>query len=126
MTTECRERKEASKLLFNKTQVRSFGSGFLYPICHESLGKRSQGNPIRRVRDDSWLLGLIRAYWDDLAALPYALMADMRDAIWALTRLFVQCYTLLFCLFLGSCFITIKSNKYIFSQGSLNSPVSGR
>ena len=33
-------------------------------------GKESQGNPIRPIRDCWGLLGLIRAYWEDLATLP--------------------------------------------------------
>ena len=46
-------------------------------ICQRSLGKGSQGNPLRPIRDHEGLLGLIWAYWEDLAPLPEALMAYM-------------------------------------------------
>ena len=38
-------------------------------ISHESLGKGSPGNPIRPMGDYWGLLGLMRAYWEDLAPL---------------------------------------------------------
>ena len=36
---------------------------------HKSLGKGSQGNSIRPIRDHQGLLGLLRPYWEDLAPL---------------------------------------------------------
>ena len=43
----------------------------------ESLGKGSQANPRRPIRDYSGLLGLIRPYWEDLAPLVWALITCM-------------------------------------------------
>ena len=39
--------------------------------------KGSQGKPIRPTRDCEGLLGLIRAFWEDLAPPAWALMACM-------------------------------------------------
>ena len=36
-----------------------------------SLGKGSQSRPTRLTSDYQGLLGLIRAYWEDLAPLPW-------------------------------------------------------
>ena len=52
------------------------------------LSKGSQGKPIRPIREYQWLLGLTRAYWEDLAPLVSALMAGMKcPELWLPTLL---------------------------------------
>ena len=42
-----------------------------YPAGNESLGRGSQGCQTRTIRDFQGLLGVLRAYWEDLAPLAY-------------------------------------------------------
>ena len=41
-------------------------------------GEGEQGNPMKLSREDQGLLGKVRADWEDLAPLSWALMAHMR------------------------------------------------
>ena len=60
----------------------------LHLPSHFSLGKGSQGTPIRPIRDYEGLLGLLRACWEELAPRPEAPMAHktMRFRARALQR----------------------------------------
>ena len=44
------------------------------------------------MRDYSWLLDLFAAYWEDLAPLPYALMAFMTVAVLIIGTLLLLVY----------------------------------
>ena len=52
----------------NKSKLLKTCRSHLHPISHEILGRGSQGNTIRPIRDYWWLPGLSTAHWGRLGS----------------------------------------------------------